>query len=189
MDMILIGIIAGVCIAFPTAFIYAVTTSVKNWKADNRQKKQDKADGIKRFSAVEHVDGLDIVEKTPCSVVIGPSNLIISCTGKEYTLPLRKITYVDYLADVEKIRYLQSSVAKGIVGGVLFGVSGAVIGTAPKTKLVNETTGYAVIGYRDASGKEKIIILRNQPTRPYTCSLLVNELKSCIRTTIEKVEL
>lgn len=180
------------CIYLIIMCIYTIIASgkmsVEKKKADSRQRKLDKADGVTRFSAVEHVEGLGLVEKASCAVVLSPPNLVISCTGKEYTLPLKRITYVDYLTDVEKIRYLQSSMAKGIAGGALFGVSGAVIGSAPKTKVVNETTGYAVIGYRDEAGKEKTIILRS-PAKPHVCYWMVCELKSRIQTTVEKVTL
>ncbi|MBD5461511.1 MAG: hypothetical protein HDR24_00400 [Lachnospiraceae bacterium] len=189
MEMILIGIIMAFCIAFPVACIYAIAKTVKDGKERRRQQKQDKTAGIKRFSNLEHVEGLDVAEKSPCTVLLGPSALTISCTGKEYTLPLRRVIYIDFFTDAETIRYLQSSMAKGIVGGALFGTSGAVIGAAPKTKVVREATGHAVIGYVDASGKEKMIILRDQRANSYMCEYMVGELKSCTHTTVEKVKL
>lgn len=155
----------------------------------NKIRKQDKANGIKKFFAIAHVEGLGVVENAHCSVILSPSNLVISCTGKEYTLPLRRITYVDFNVDANKIRYLQSNMARGIAGAALFGVSGAVIGSAPKSKVEHEAIGYAVIGYWDAEGKEKVIILKDQSPNSYICSKLVKALNSCIHTTVEKVEL
>lgn len=145
--------------------------------------------GSKDFFALEHVEGLGVVEGSSCQVVLNPSILTITCTGKEYTLPIKRITYVDFMVDADKIRYLQSSAVKGIVGAALFGVSGAVIGTMPKTKVAYEAIGYAVIAYRNTKGEEKLIILRDQSANSYICNKLVKALDVCIHTTVEKVEL
>ena len=171
------------------ASIYTTGEIIKNSKAEKKQRKLDNANGIKRFPYLAHVEGLEAAEKSPCSVILNASSLMISCAGKEYTLPLKRITYVDYIVDIDKIRYLENSTAKGIMGAALFGVSGAVIGTAPKTKVAHEEIGYAVIEYRDAREREKRIILRDQTVNSYRCGWMVNELKSCIHTTVEKVEL
>lgn len=161
----------------------------KEQRKINKIRKQDKANGIKKFFAIAHVEGLGVVENAHCSVILSPSNLVISCTGKEYSLPLGRITYVDFIVDANKIRYLQNNMARGIAGAALFGVSGAVIGSAPKSKVEHEAIGYAVIGYRDAQGKEKVVILKDQSPNSYICSKLVKALNSCIHTTVEKVEL
>lgn len=169
--------------------IRLIISACKAQKNINKTRKQDKANGIKRFFAIAHVEGLGVVENAHCSAALSPSKLVISCTGKEYTLPLERITYVDFIVDANKIRYLQSNMARGIAGAALFGVSGAVIGSVPKSKVEHEAIGYAVIGYRDAGGKEKVIILKDQSPNSYICSKLVRALNTCIQTTVEKVEL
>lgn len=172
-----------------TLFLVCICMAIVKGEPRRRRRKEDKANGIKRFFALEHVEGLGVVEKSPCSVVLSLSTLTITCTGKEYTLPLKRITYVDFIVDSDKIRYLQSSVAKGVVGAALFGTSGAVIGTTPKAKVAYEAIGYAVIAYRDMRGEEKIIILRDQSANSYICSTLVRTLEARIHVTVEKVEL
>ena len=189
MDLLCFFLFFSFFIGAVAACIYTIVTGGKKRKAIKKQQQQDKANGIKRFSSLEHAEGLDVAEKSTCSVMISPSSLVISCTGKEYTLPLKRITYVDFFTDTDKIRYLESSTAKGIMGAALFGVSGAVVGAAPKTKVAHEKTGYAVIEYRDAGGREKRIILRDQAANSYMCSLLISTLNSCIHATVEKVEL
>ncbi len=169
--------------------IRLIVVACKAQSSMNKAKKQDKANGIKRFSVIAHVEGLGVVENTQCSVALDPSNLVISCIGKEYTLPLRRIVYVDFIADTNKIRYLQSSMARGIAGAALFGVSGAVIGSTPKSKVKHEAIGYAVIGYRDAKGEDKVIILKDQTPNSFICRKLVSALTSCVHTRIEKVNL
>ena len=189
MGMLCFMVFLGFFIGAVIACVYTIGTEVKKGKAARKQRKQDKENGIKRFPALEHVEGLGVVEKSLCTVLLSSSNMVISCTGKEYTLPLRRIMYADFIVDVDKIRYLQSSAAKGAVGAAIFGVSGAVIGAAPKTKVAYEKMGYAVVGYRDAKGNERIIILKDQTANSYVCSWLIGELKNCTHTTIEKVEL
>jgi len=189
MDELLLVIVLSSLVSFFGGCIYMVWVTGKAWKERKKQRKQDKANGIKRFSAIAHVEGLGVVENTQCSVVLDPSNLVISCIGKEYTLPLKRIAYVDFIADTNKIRYLQSSMARGIAGAALFGVSGAVIGSTPKSKVENEAIGYAVIGYRDVGGKEEVIILKDQSPNSFICSQLVKALTPCVRTQIEKVNL
>ncbi len=155
----------------------------------SKKRKQDRRDGIKRFFAIKHVSGLKAVENAECQVVINPTDLKIACGGKEYSLPLSRITYVDLKSDIDEIRYSKSSLVKGAAGAAMFGVSGAVIGSAPKTKTERQVRGYAVILYKDAHGGEQTIILCDIAPNSYICSGLVRTLKSCIHTTVEKVEL
>ena len=189
MDMLCFMVFISFLIGGTVGGIYTIGEIIRNRKAEKKQQKLDKANGIKRFPSLAHVDGLEAAEKSPCSVILNDSSLMISGAGKEYTLPLKRITYVDYIADADKTRYLESSAAKGIMGAALFGVSGAVVGAAPKTKTAHEETGYAVIGYRDAGGREKRIILKDQTVNSYRCSKLVRALNICIHTKVEKVNL
>lgn len=155
----------------------------------NKERRKDKANGIKRFSSLVHVSGLNAVENTGCEVAIGPTNITIACGGKQYSLPLSRISYVDFKFDISESKYLKSSFVKGVAGAAVFGVSGAVIGAAPKTKTERQTKGYAIILYKDARGEERVIILRDMSPNSYICSKLVIALNACIKTKIEKVEL
>jgi len=155
----------------------------------SKAKKRDKAQGIRRFAAIEHVEGLGVVEKSQCSVALDPSKLTVTCTGKEYTLPLQRIEYVDYIVDVNEIQYLKSSIARGAAGAALFGVSGAVIGSAPKTKVRKKRYGHAIICYRDARGQERVIVLKDSIPDDHECFDLIKSLRSCVHMQIEKVEL
>lgn len=155
----------------------------------NKRRRQDKASGIKRFSGLVHVSGLKAVEGTACEVMIDPKNVAITCGVKQYTLPLSRISYVDFKFDVNESKYLKSSFVKGAAGAAMFGVSGAVIGSAPKTKTDRQTKGYAIILYKDTRGEEDTIILRDMSPNSYICSKLVMALNACIKPQIEKVEL
>lgn len=154
-----------------------------------KRRKQDKANGIKRFWAIAHVRGLNAVEGAVCEVAINPTNLIINCEGKVYSLPLSRITYVDSKSDINEVKYLKSSLVKGVAGAALFGVSGAVIGSAPKIKTDRQTKEYAIILYKDTRGEENTIILCDMSPNSYICSGLVRALKARIKIQIEKVEL
>ena len=165
---------------------------IKGCKAQsqiNKRRRQDKANGIKRFSDLVHVSGLRAVEGTGCGVMIDPTNVVITCGVKQYSLPLSRISYVDFKFDVNESKYLKSSFVKGAAGAAMFGVSGAVIGSAPKTKTDRQTKGYAIILYKDTRGEENTIILRDMLPNSYICSELVMALNARIKAKIEKVEL
>ena len=176
------GIIIFLLIKF---IIYAC----KEQSKINKIRKQDKANGIRRFFSVKHVSGLNAVENIACQVVITPTDLKITCGGKEYSLPLSRITYVDFKSDINEIKYLQSSAVKGVAGAAMFGISGAVIGSAPKTKTDRQVRGYAVILYKDTRGKEQTIVLCDMSPNSFICSKLVIALSARIHTTVEKVNL
>ena len=104
-------------------------------------------------------------------------------------MPIQRILYAECLTDVENIQYLKSSVAKGMIGAALFGVGGAVIGSAPKTKVRKQITSHAIIGYRDSSGKERVIILKDAAPNRMDASNLVFELNARVPKQIEKITL
>lgn len=186
-------ILSLMCVALSGAFlvfsIYMAVTLSKGKKAARKQWEEDQKNGIERFSALTHVAGLAAVENSSCTAAVSPSSIVIACAGKEYTLPLRRIEYVDYKEDIDETIYQKSSFVKGVAGAAMFGVSGAVIGSAPKTKTKREKKGYAIIGYLAANGKEEIIVLRDEIANFNVCGKIVNTLKARTRTTIKKVQL
>ena len=128
----------------------------KEGKKEIKHRKADRAKGIIMYSSLRYVSGLGAVEGSDCTVKVTPSQLLLICMGKEYSLPLSRISYVDCKIDIQEDRYLKSSLARGIAGAAAFGVSGAVVGTAPKSKTELRKLKYAVIVYKDASQEEKV---------------------------------
>ena len=58
---------------------------------------------------------------------------------------------------------MTSSTAKGVAGAAVFGVNGAIIGSAPSTRTRLQTQDRAVIVYRSARREESVIVLRDVP--------------------------
>lgn len=82
-------------IAFIATFVILLARAEMTAGVRRKQMKQDMAKGIYRLDAILHVSGLSAPEKCKCGVVLTPEKLMITCAGKEYTLPLKRITYVD----------------------------------------------------------------------------------------------
>ena len=189
MDGVIFFMVIAILICIAVSCFYMAAVTGKAWKAGKRQRKLDKAKGIKRFSAIDHIEGLNAVTNSKCEVVLSSASLMITCAGKQYTLPIERIKYVDFKMDIDEKLYQKSSFVKGIAGAAMFGVAGAVIGSAPKTKSRRYVKGYAVIGYRDTGGMEKVILLRDSAPNSYRCSTLVDTLRSYVHLQVEKIEL
>jgi len=87
----------------------------------------------KVFKDIYVVAGLDMPQECKCIVEMNESEIIIKGSGKEYVLSISKITNCEYKLDVDIEQYEKNgSVFKGIVGGVAFGIPGAIIGSSPK---------------------------------------------------------
>lgn len=163
-------------------------TSRKQKEARN-QKRIDQANGITRYHSLMHVGGLNVPENLSCDVILSPMELKIACGGNEFSLQIGKIRNVDYQLDIDEKQYLKSSMAKGIIGAATFGVAGAVIGSAPKTKTKREVKCYAIIAYESSTGEYRNFILRDEYPNSGQCARLVDALRPRINSQVNKVEL
>lgn len=176
-------------IAFIATFVILLARAEMTAGVRRKQMKQDMAKGIYRLDAILHVSGLSAPEKCKCGVVLTPEKLMITCAGKEYTLPLKRITYVDKKNETEMNYYMKSSFMKGVAGAAMFGMAGAVIGAAPKTKIRREEKVYALISYENTRGEIDSIVLMNEPPNIVQCELLVLRLQERIDQRVRKVDL
>ena len=183
MELVVVVFLIGVAIF--SLYMYKKTSQVQSGKTTKSGKEKKE----KSFWGLVHVKGLNAEEKSPCVVTVDSQGATIACQSKEYRLPIQRILYAECLTDVENIQYLKSSVAKGMLGAALFGVGGAVIGSAPKTKVRKQITSHAIIGYRDSSGKERAIILKDAAPNRMDASNLVYELNARVPKQIEKITL
>ena len=145
--------------------------------------------GITRYHSLMHVGGLNVPENLSCDVILSPMELKIACGGNEFSLQIGKIRNVDYQLDIDEKQYLKSSMAKGIIGAATFGVAGAVIGSAPKTKTKREVKCYAIIAYESSTGEYRNFILRDEYPNSGQCARLVDALRPRINSQVNKVEL
>lgn len=186
---IVLSLMVGGLIAFAVfCFIMAIFAS-KAKKAARQQLQKDKAEGISRYDNIIHMGGLDAPENCKCTVVLNPDSLVIECGGSEFSLNTAKVRNVDFQLDIDEKQYLKSSMAGGIAGAALFGVSGAVIGAAPKTKTKRDVKCYAIISYEETKGGFRTFILRDEIANLSRCAKLVDALKPMVNIRVNKVEL
>lgn len=170
------------------SFRMAVITS-KAKKTARRKVLEDKRNGINRFDCIMHVCGLAVPANCRCSAVIDSEGFTVICSGNEFLLRISKIRNVDFQIDIDERHYLKSSLAGGIIGAAAFGVSGAVIGSAPKAKIKREVKCYAIISYEDDQGVYRTFILQDEFANLNRCAKLVDILKPLVKTQVNKVEL
>lgn len=183
----------SVCIGFLVTFVIVafrmVILTSKISKNAKMQRKKDRQEGISRYNALIHVGGLTAPENCKASVTLSPTFLTINCGGSEYVLKIEKIRNVDFQLDVNETQYLQSSLKKGVAGAAAFGVTGAIIGSAPKTKIKRNVKCYAIISYEDVQGEYKTFLLRDDVANSKVCSGLVDALRLRVNQQINRVEL
>ena len=148
-----------------------------------------KKDQTKEYTDIVHVVGLPIPENCKCKVMLKTQEMVISGAGTEMTLLYEKIHNVDFQMDIDESIYQKSSLAKGIVGAATFGVAGAVLGSAPKTKTKREVKCYAIVTYQNADGEAQTFVLRDEYPNTQKCAKLIEQLKPQITARMNRVEL
>lgn len=186
---VFIAVIIGTLFTF---IIFCFRMAIFTSKLKHQQKKQlktDKASGIERFQPIRHVTGLNVPEDCSGSVIVDNQKMSIILGGNNFDLKLDKIKNVDFQMDIDIKQYLASSTIKGIAGAAAFGVAGAVIGSAPKTKSKREVKCYAVISYLNNNNEYAIFVLKDEIVNSNCCARLVDKLKPLINNEINHVEL
>lgn len=157
---------------------------VKASKTAKEQKKkilqENKEQGIvKRYPPLIHVTGLDIPENVQVSVFLKTDKLTITGAGREYNLNFDKIVSSESHVTMDIREYYHSSTLKGVTGAALFGLPGAVIGSAPtKREVKTDVKSFAVISFTAQSGEIATIILSDVLPNTRYASDLVAKLKS-----------
>lgn len=143
------------------------------------------------FPFIEHINGLNVPEGALCEVGITPDKLVIKNANNQYSINLDKIRYVDFKMDIDKTVFNKNgSLIKGIAGGAVFGVAGAIVGSQGKQVVQREVKGYAIVGYKSSDDEIKYIVLGDRLINSQTCSRIVNRLKPFIvEDNIKQIEL
>ncbi len=150
------------------------------------RKKNNENSELGKFD-LKHLAGLEIPEEICCKVIVYKDRLIIEFGDKEYNLKIEKIRSVNFEMDLDIEKYTKSSMIKGIVGAATFGVSGAIIGSAPKTKEKRNVTSKAVINYETSSGSSSYIIFEDIEANVIKgAAKLVDTLRPLIKNIEEK---
>ena len=156
---------------------------VKASKTAKEQRKkilqENKEQGIvKRYPPLIHVTGLDIPENVQVSVFLKADRLTIVGAGKEYNLNFDKIVSSESHVTMDIKEYYRSSTLKGVTGAALFGLPGAVIGSAPtKREVKTNVKSFAVISFTARTEEIATIILSDVLPNTRYASDLVARLK------------
>jgi hypothetical protein len=150
------------------------------------KKKKNTNGELDKFD-LRHIIGLDMPEKMYCEVVVYNDKLVIEFGDKEYSLKMEKIYSVDFDMDINVEKYTKASMIKGVIGATTFGVSGAIIGSSPKTKEKREVTSKAIISYEDSFGDTAYMIFEDLSANVVKgAARLVDTLRPMIKIREEK---
>ena len=175
--LILILIFLFLILCFLIRFLVKASNTAKEQRKKIMQ--ENKEQGIvKRYPPLIHVTGLDIPENVQVSVFLKKDRITIAGAGKEYNLNFDKIVSLENHVTMDIKEYYRSSTLKGVTGAALFGLPGAVIGSAPtKREVKTDVKSFAVISFTAQSGKIATIILSDVLPNTRYASDLVARLK------------
>ena len=135
----------------------------------------------KEYKRLKIVQGLGVPQNTSCTVTVEPDAAVFFVGGAQYRLALAKIEAVEIQQDIDTQIYSKGSLAGGLLGGALFGVAGAVIGSAPKKKTAKTTTWGVVIAYESSAGVTDYLVLSDITPNDISSTLLCRKLKSFLK--------
>lgn len=140
----------------------------------------------KEFKEMYVATGLRVPEGSPCSVVANEDMISVMCDGQEFVLKISNIITYEYKMDVEVESSTENgSVLKGMIGGVVFGLPGAIVGSLPKSKQKRLVTGTVFIKYQGNTDKQTIILVSAPNT--LGCAQISDELKPKVKIVEEKL--
>ena len=175
--LVLILIFLFLILCFLIRFLAKASKTAKEQRKKILQ--ENKEQGIvKRYPPLVHVIGLDIPENVQVSVFLKTDKLTITGAGREYNLNFDKIVSSESHVTMDIREYYRSSTLKGVTGAALFGLPGAVIGSAPtKRGVKTDVKSFAVISFTAKTGDIATIILSDVLPNTRYASDLVARLK------------
>lgn len=175
--LVLILIFLFLILCFLIRFLAKASKIAKEQRKKIMQ--ENKEQGIvKRYPPLIHVTGLDIPENVQVSVFLKKDRITIAGAGREYNLNFDKIVSLENHVTVDIKEYYRSSTLKGVTGAALFGLPGAVIGSAPtKRKVKTDVKSFAVISFTAKTGDIATIVLSDVLPNTRYASDLVARLK------------
>ena len=100
-----------------------------------------------------HVAGLPLAEGVPCEIDMCPDRFVISGTGGSFELAKAKVTGIERVTRKQLTQVSKGSPGKAVLGGVAFGVIGAVVGASiGTTKTLKRCENFAVFTYEGREG-------------------------------------
>ncbi|MCM3131904.1 hypothetical protein M3629_03860 [Paenibacillus polysaccharolyticus] len=150
--MVVVGFVIIIVVILLLAFLgYLIYISIKS---AGKNKLDRKKRGITAQSALQHVEGLPLSDKTMCKVSATEGGILVEGGGSEFTINSSQLRAVEVKTDVEISNIVHSSAVQGVVGGLVFGPIGLVVGARAKNKQVKKNEHFLIINY--VSSKNEI---------------------------------
>ncbi|KAA1180696.1 hypothetical protein D3C76_126640 [compost metagenome] len=126
-----------------------------------------------------HTEGLPIAENTHCELRINEGKLVITGGGSEFIVNLSQIQAADFKTDVEIAHIVNSSAAKGIAGGLLFGPIGLVVGARATSKKERTVTPYLIMNYINSANELAVLMFRDNP-KSFEAAKFIDKIRPII---------
>lgn len=138
----------------------------------------------KTYRGLKVVGGLPVPEGASCIASFDGITLVIAAGGAQYHLDASKLRSIELSKDIDRRVYSEGSLTGGLIGGALFGLAGAVIGSAPRKRIETQVLRGAVIGYEDIDVAAGLayIVLSDRKTNAACSRKLVKRLKPYVKT-------
>ncbi len=144
--------------------------------------KQERPPRQKIYKGLKVVGGLPVPEGSPCDVGFDRKRIVFNVAGSQYCLDIGKTRSIELSQDVNKQVYSKGSLGGGLVGGALFGLAGAVIGSAPKKRIETQILRGVILGYEDMQSVGlAYIVLSDVVPNAFTSYKLVKRIKPLVK--------
>lgn len=96
----------------------------------------------------EHVAGLPVAEGAKCTIDMQADRFVIESSGARFELPKSKVTGIEKMTRTQLEKAVKPSAGMAALGGIGFGVVGAVVGASVgTTKTLRKREHFAVFTY------------------------------------------
>ena len=135
----------------------------------------------KKFKYLKILHGLGVPQEAECVAILDEDAVVFVIGGTEFRLDFVKITGVDLQKTIDSQIYSQGSFTGGLVGGALFGVAGAVIGSAPKKRVERKRMHGVLIEYTGSGEDCEYILLADKKPNATHSKKLGKKLRGIIK--------
>lgn len=152
--------------------VYAVLIVLFKSRDDKKAKHQKAVDSgeapmVEDYNT-RHVVGLPVPDGAPCCVQVYKDRVAFVTSGKQFSIPLSRVTGATTYTDTEMRQQIQSSLFQTMLGGAAFGDAGAIIGAMPHSKYKRVISKYnLMVSFKAKDGSDSsIVVTSNVSLKP-----------------------
>ncbi len=139
--------------------------------------KSTKGSIISDYFVVENEITSNFKAGATCDLALYNDHLVLTNLAKStLSLNYSQITDVQYTSEVEELKISKSPIGRAVVGGLLFGGTGAVVGAISGSgeKVKKERKFYLIISYNNSASEESFLVFEDK--RLYKGSKIAKKL-------------